>query len=292
MPKEISHILIAKEVFEGLEGSGRDGLARIIRRNMASFYLGAIIPDAFFYDMTPLVRISKNNLWIPRALHMKETANNDRRAVGFFDGISATSPAWEAKLAFAAGIVTHTVSDRLVHGVIDHITRSWDQMGGPAMATHRQIETLMDMILLQPFGVHPRTFELERLVDVHHSTQDILFGFYLSHLSQASGGWDGSLVRALKRAHAQQIFLLKVFAARGLYQIVALSNRLVAGRLGLWSSLFYPEEIGPKVFPILNRLDLDALTDGRSFSGSLASLMKAVVTDAINHIRVGFQRLV
>jgi hypothetical protein len=291
MPKEISHILIANEIFQGLEGSGMDGLARIIRRNVASFYLGAIIPDAFFYDMTPLVRISKNNLWISRALHMKNAASNDKKAVGFFDAISTTSPAWEAKLAFAAGVVTHTVSDRMVHGVIDHVTKGWDQKDGPAMATHRQMETLIDMVLLQLRHSHPRSFDLAKIVHVQDPIRDILFGFHLSHLTQDSGLVDSSLVRALKRAHAQQILLLKVFASRGLYQTVTLSNRLAAGRLGPWSSLFYPETVEPKAFSILDSLDLEGLTDGRSFSGPLSSLIKAIVRDAIILICAGVQRL-
>ncbi|MDY6954217.1 MAG: zinc dependent phospholipase C family protein [Thermodesulfobacteriota bacterium] len=291
MPKEISHILIAKEVLTELKCSEGSELAPLLERHLPSFYLGAIIPDAFFYDMTPLLRVSGNHLWISRALHMKEAAENDKKATGFFEGISVTSPAWETKVAFAAGIVTHTVSDRMVHGVIDYVTESWGEKNGPAMATHRQLETLLDMAFLEPLGLHPRGFPLERFLDMRRSTQNILFAHYLLGLTARSGPQDRSLLGALRRAHGQQLLFLKLFGAKWPCQMVALSNRLAAGRLEPWFRLFYPEEIGTRGFPIMKRLDLDALTDGDRFSGPFASLVATIVAEAIGHIQAGLQRL-
>ena len=107
MPKELSHILIAQDVLAELKGSGRRRLARILEKNLSAFYLGAIIPDAFFYDATPFLGLSKNNVQIARALHLKETAENDARAVGFFDAIAVDPHAWPSKVAFAAGILIY-----------------------------------------------------------------------------------------------------------------------------------------------------------------------------------------
>jgi len=291
MPKELSHILIAQEVFAELKRSGRKRLARIIQKNLPAFYLGAIIPDAFFYDATPFLGLSKNNVQISRALHQKETVQNDAKAVGFFDAITVDAHAWHEKVAFAAGIVTHTVSDRIIHGVIDYYTRTWNQKGGLAIATHRQLETLIDMVLLQPLRVHPRHFPFERLVDVHHPTRDILFQFYLSNLIEAHQIPDPHLLRSLKMAYAQQRLCLKLFAVKGLYHIMNVSNKLAAGRLGIWSSLFYPDTVGTEGFPIMGRMDPNALTDDRSFAGPLPSLIKRITTDAIRHIGMGVHRL-
>jgi hypothetical protein len=292
MPKELSHILIAKEVLADMKRSGREPFAQVLERNMASFCLGAIIPDAFFYDMTPLLKMSGNNLWVSRALHEKKhVANNDKRAVGFFEGISALSPGWEAKAAFAAGIVTHTVSDRMVHGVIDYVTRSWGETDGPAMATHRQMETLMDMVLLEPWGMHPRQIRLDRVVDVDPPTRDMLFRFHLSRLAGADKVQGPCLLRALNKAHVQQCLFLRLFVGRGLYAVIHVLDRLASGRLGPWSSLFYPEQVGTRGFPIMKRLNLNALTDGRSFSGPLSSLVKEIVKDAVFQMSRGFQKL-
>jgi hypothetical protein len=291
MPKELSHILIAQDVFAELKASGRKRLARIIEKNLPAFYLGAIIPDAFFYDATPFLGLSKNNVQLARALHLKETVENDVRAVSFFDAITVDPHQWHAKIAFATGIVTHTVSDRIIHGVIDHYTRSWDQKGGPAMATHRQLETLMDMVLLQPLRLHPRHFQFERLVDIHHPTRNILFRFYLSHLPEVHQTVDPRLLRSLNMAYAQQCLCLKLFAVKALYHIMNVSNKLAAGRLGVWSSLFYPDTVGIDGFPIMDRMDPNGLTDDRSFAGRLRSVVKEITTDTISHIGMGLHRL-
>jgi hypothetical protein len=291
MPKELSHILIAQDVFAELKASGWKRSARIIEKNLPAFYLGAIIPDAFFYDATPFLGLSKNNVQIARTLHLKETVENDARAVSFFDAITVDPHQWQAKVAFAAGIVTHTVSDRIIHGVIDHYTRFWDQEGGLAMATHRQLETLMDMLLLQPLRLHPRHFQFERLVDIHHPTRNILFQFYLSHLIEVHQTVDPRLLRSLNMAYAQQRLCLKLFAVKTLYHIMNVSNKLAAGRLGVLSSLFYPDTVGIEGFPIMDRMDPNTLTDDRSFAGPLHSVVKGITTDAISHIGTGLHRL-
>jgi hypothetical protein len=287
MPKEISHIVIAQEVLAQLKGSGHSLLARIIEENLPAFCLGTIIPDAFFYDLAPSLKISKNIVQVSRALHLKETVKNDERAIGLFEAISLDPRAWHPKAAFAAGIVTHTVSDRIIHGVIDHYTTDWGQKGSVAMASHRQIETLIDMVLLQQSRRHPRDFGLERRTAIDQPTMDCLFRFYLGHLIGDNSSLPICLLKALKRAYAQQRLFLKLFTVQPLYHIMNLSNKLLASCLQTWSTLFYPDTVGTQTFPILHKLDLNALTDGRSFTGTLASLVDEVITEAIRQINVG-----
>jgi hypothetical protein len=291
MPKELSHILIAQKVLAELKKTGIKRLARIIEQNLPAFYLGAIIPDAFFYDATPLLGLSRDTTKMSRALHQKETVQNDARAVGFFDAITLDPHGWRSKVAFAAGIVTHTVSDRVIHDVIDYYTGTWDQKGSLALATHRQLETLMDMVLLRSLHLHPRQFPFERLIDVPHPTLNILFQFYLSHLFEVQQGPAPRLLRSLKMAHAQQRLCFRLFAVKALYHIMNLSNKLAAGRLGVLSSLFYPERVGTEGFPIMVRIDPNALTDDRSFAEPLPSLIQKITADAISHIGMGIQRL-
>jgi hypothetical protein len=291
MPKEISHIVIAQEVLAELKGSGYSLLARIIEENLPAFCLGTIIPDAFFYDVAPSLKISKSIVQVSRALHLKETGKNDKRAVGLFEAISLDPRAWHSKAAFAAGIVTHTVSDRIVHGVIDHYTTTWGHEGRLAIASHRQIETLIDMVLLQQSRQHPRDFGLKRRTAVDRPTQDCLFRFYLGHLIGDNSTLPVCLMKALKRAYAQQCLLLKLFTVGPLYHMMNLSNKLAASSLQAWSSLFYPDTVGTQTFPVLHKLDLNALTDGRSFTVTLATLMDEVITEAIRQIDVGVRML-
>ena len=291
MPKELTHILIAQDVVKELKGSGQQLLARVITENLPAFYLGAIIPDAFFYYVIPFPRIPQDCVQIGRALHSKETLKNDQKAVSFFDAIAADLRTWPLMLAFAAGIVTHTVGDRIIHGVIDHYTTTWEKKGSIAIASHRQIETLIDMVLLQQSRQHPRDFQLEHLTNVDQPTQDRLFRFYLGHLIGDNSTLPLCLLKALKRAHAQQCFFLKLFTVRPLYHITNLSNKLVASCLKAWSTLFYPDTVGTQTFPILHKFDLNALTDGRSLTGTLVSFMDEVITEAIRQINVGVRRL-
>ncbi len=291
MPKELSHILIAQDVLAELKRSGRKRLAGIFEKNISAFFLGAIIPDAFFYDATPFLGLSKNNVQFARALHLKETAENNARALGFFEAIAVDPRAWPSKVAFAAGIVTHTVSDRIVHRVIDDYTRTLDQQGGLATATHRQFETWIDMVLLQALRLHPRDVQLERLADVPHPKRDILLRFYLSHLIEPQRTPDPGMLRSLKLAYAQQRLCLKLFSVKALYHVVNVSNKLATGRLGTWSSLFYPDSAEADGLPIMHRTDSRTLSDDRFSARSLSLVVRRITTDAISHIGLGVGRL-
>lgn len=292
MPKELTHILIAQDVIKQLQRSGQQLLARVIKGNLSAFYLGAIIPDAFFYDVIRLRKAPQNRIQIARSLHSKETLKNDQKAVSFFDHIGADTRVWTLTLAFAAGIVTHTVSDRIIHGVINHYTTNWGHEGSLAVASHRQIETLIDMVLLQQSCQHPKDFGLKRRTAVDPPTQDCLFRFYLRHLIGDNSTSPICLLKDLKRAYAQQRLFLKLFTVEPLYHIMNLSNKLVAsGPHQAWSTLFYPDTVGTQTFPILHKLDLNALTDGRSFTGTLASLVDEVITEAVRQINIGVRKL-
>lgn len=291
MPKELTHILIAQDVVKQLKQSGQQLLARVIKGNLSAFYLGAIIPDAFYYDVIRLRKTPQISIQMARTLHSKDTLKNDQKAVSFFDHIGADPHIWPLTLAFASGIVTHTVSDRIIHGIIEHYTTNWGQKGSAAIASHRQFETLIDMALLQQSRQHPREFGLERLTAIDQPSQDRLFRLYLGHLIGDNSSVPICLLKTLKRAHAQQHLFLKLFTSQPLYHIMNRSNKLLASCLEVWSALFYPDTVGTQTFPILHKIDLNALTDGRYFTGTLASLVDEVITEAIRQINVGVRRL-
>ncbi len=288
MAKELTHIMVARNVLKRLEEARCRNLAQILKENLSSFCLGAIIPDAFLYDLTPFRQVSRHYAHLCRALHSNKRTANDQKAVGFFDAIRVNPDQWQTKTAFAAGIVTHTVTDRIIHGIIDHYTTNWDEKGSLALATHRQLETLIDMVLLDQIGLHPRRFEPEALLDVDKTTEACLLRFYLYQLM---GPFKPNLLNALTRAYAQQRIMLKLFTLKPLYHIVNFLDKPAAGRLLALSNLFYPEAVGSRDFPILDKLDLNALTDGHSFAGTVASLLQEITTDATSHIRIGIDRL-
>jgi hypothetical protein len=62
-------------------------------------------------------------------------------------------------------------------------------------------------------------------------------------------------------------------------------------RLRPWASLVYPKAITYKAFPFLNYLEVDTLTDGRSFKGSLTDLAAKATMGAQAHILEEFKAM-
>jgi hypothetical protein len=287
MAKELTHILIAQEVLARFLDSGEKWAAETIEKYRAAFFLGAIIPDAFFYDVAPLFDAFSGSKRISHALHSKNPEKNIERAKGLFNAAAAESAMGPLKSAFAAGIVTHTAGDHLIHNVIDNYVRQWRQTGALATATHREFETWMDMVLLEQSFGHPRNVPLTQLVTLPSTVKDPLLRFYLAHLMSNNRPVAPRLLAGLKRANRQQILFLRLFRTKRLFRAMALLNHLAGGRLRIWSSLFYPAAPTPKAFSILNRLDADMLTDGSSFEGKATDLFEKAAASAIHHIRGG-----
>jgi len=288
MAKELTHILIAQDVVKQLRRNGQTLLAQLIERNIGAYYLGSIIPDALFYDVYPLRLNPEKYVWLSRAFHKEETAKNDQQAVSLFRSVEANPRVWRLKMAFAAGIITHTVIDRIFHELIEYYTSTWGEGGSVATATHREIETLIDMILLRPLNMTPRQINLAHFIQLDERTKYSLFGFYLDHLVEDHKE-DPPLLNTLRRSHDQQCLFIKLFATLPLYHIIKLTNKLVAGRLVAWHSLFYPEEVGPQTFPVFGKMGVNSLKDERLFDGGLGTCREAASNEAISHINMALK---
>jgi hypothetical protein len=127
--------------------------------------------------------------------------------------------------------------------------------------------------------LNPRDIPLERVIVLNHHAQDALFRFYVGHLLGVRKAQEASLPNALKRAYNQQRFFMRSFSARPLYHFTRLSNKIAAGRLQLWHSLFYPEEVAPQSFRVTDRLKELTLGDA-TFSYAWLNDCKQAATDA------------
>jgi hypothetical protein len=291
MPKELTHIVIAEHVLATLKKSGEASLANILDAHRPAFYLGAIVPDAFFYRVIPLPSMSGGLPTVSSQLHTKDGAKNDERGEGLFQAIAASPAMQPLKTAFAAGIMTHTISDRMIHGVIDYYIRIWRHTGTVALATHRQFETLMDVAVLARSRVRPVDFPLQKILSLTAGQRECLFRFCALHFLKDSAAFHHAPARHLRWAHLQQLFFLKLFRTKGLYRCTGLINRLAGGRLAFLSYLFYPAMVRTGTFPIGNMLDLNALTDGADFQGDVASLVSHAATRSVRLIQACFRRL-
>ena len=291
MAKELTHILIAEDVLKRLSGN-QPLLAQVIQRNASAYYLGSIIPDALFYDLPPFCFNPKKHIWISRALHHRDSRLNDQKALSLFSSISAATNMWSQKMAFSAGVITHTVADRIFHNLIDYYNNAWREDGSDAMATHREIETLIDMALLKPKNVHPRQFCVDHYIALGRSTECALYRFYLAHLTGHAGRHDRSLINVLKRAIRQQRFFLRLFATRHLYHITKISNKAVSNRLQVWHALFYPDTDEAPSFQLPNKIRANPPDDKNPFDrGGLTPYADAAATDAIRCINLAVKSL-
>jgi len=291
MAKELTHILIAQDVLGRLRNS-QPLLAQVLQSNASAYYLGSIVPDALFYDLPPFCLNPKKHLWISRTLHQKDKAQNDQKAMGLFSSISGAPHMWSQKMAFSAGITTHTVADRIFHNLIEHYNDAWNEEGAEVMGTHREMETFIDMGLLKAMNMHPRQFRVDQYIALDRPTEWALYHFYLAYLTGNAGSSNRTLVNVLKRAIDQQRLFLRLFAARPLYHITKVANRMVSNHLRVWHSLFYPDTEEAQSFQFLNKMRENPPSDKNPFDpGGLTPYMDAALTEAIRCINQGVMNL-
>ena len=288
MAKELTHILIAQDVLRRLRDR-QPLLASVIERNASAYYLGAIFPDALFYAWPPFCLHPGKYLWISKALHHKDAARNNQTAANLFSSISGASHMWSEKLAFSAGIITHTVADGTFHDLIAQYNKAWNEAGAEAMGTHREMETFIDMALLKARNIHPKKLRLASYIAMDPRIERGLCHFYLAYVTGNNRISNHSLIHMLKRAIDQQCLFSRLFAARPIYHITRIGDRVLSSRLRLWHALFYPDTQRLESFQFLGRLrgvdshpfDLDGLT----FHTDAAS------TEAIRCINQGVMNL-
>jgi hypothetical protein len=288
MAKELTHILIAGDILGRLTES-QPLLAEVLQSNASAYYLGSIVPDAFFYDLPPFRLNPKKYLWISRALHQKDKTQNDKTAMGFFASISGAPHMWRQKVAFSAGIITHTVTDRIFHDLIEYYNNAWNEEGAEAMGTHREMETLIDMALLKPRNINPRQFGFERHLALDRRTELALYDFYLAYLT---GNRGSSLARLLKRAIKQQGFFMKLFTTRTLYYITKVANSAASNQLRVWHALFYPNTEEPKGSQLISKMRKSppAITNPLD-PGGLTPYTDAASAEAIRCINIAVNSL-
>jgi hypothetical protein len=287
MAKEITHILAAQGVLRHLKSVEQTRLSYVIEKNLGSFFLGAIIPDSVYYDVAPFRLNTHEHSWIARDLHRKEFADNDAKATGLFKAIAAQPSAWRLKAAFAAGVITHTAADRVFHETIDHHTTAWAERGRLAQATHYEIETLVDLLLLECLGMTPRQFVRNNSIRLDRASVLRLCHFYLRHVMGPDRDPDPQLIHVLRRAITQQDLFLRLFMIRPLGLTVNLMSKMsnfVGTQLQAWNRLSYPNRIGHDSFPVLHKLGIKSRHGRRRLVEEVRRLQEQAVGEAAKSI--------
>jgi hypothetical protein len=144
MPKENTHLWFARSLLPEIRDPGMHGA---ISAGMASYLLGSIIPDTFFYSPIPsLVRISE-------FIHGKDGQPTNILIRSVLD--RARGP---EDIVFILGYISHCALDITFHPMVDSLSGDYyDPDPGlreQAMATHRSLETCIDIRIGNDLRMH------------------------------------------------------------------------------------------------------------------------------------------
>jgi hypothetical protein len=187
-------------------------------------------------------------------------------------------------VAFAAGVLTHTVADGIFHGVIDYFLTRWNETGLAALGLHRQIETLYDMVLWGSSRPRQADDPLRERSRLSFKEIRFLLDFIHSVLPSPPGAVGATSVPALRWAFTQQLFLLTLFQYPWAFRLAHWARFLSGGRSDCISGLFYPPVVSAETFPVLKKMDLNHLSNGTGFTGDLKALAGYAVNETVQKI--------
>ncbi len=210
MPKERFHLFLADELVESCEDIPPiDEInGRAARPQGTAFFIGAISPDIFYYDL-PSFSLSP----LGDALH----GLMDREGISpIREWIAQTRASRKSSVLWALGFACHFLADAAWHPVIDALSISIDYCVGKGLSKiecHRLIESEIEALWL------PRSRAPERYSDLlrdFRKDRGLLFetaSIYRGFLDFAGLGAGVSEARIL-RCYMSQNLLLRLFANR------------------------------------------------------------------------------
>ncbi|MDT8272140.1 MAG: zinc dependent phospholipase C family protein, partial [Desulfomonilia bacterium] len=200
MPKENTHLFFSHGLLEDLPG---DELLRELSLNIDAYYLGAVLPDSFYYSADNSVAS------ISAFIHGKDGNPTNTLIFEVLD-----QEPRGADLALILGFITHCALDIVFHPVIYYLSGNYydpdPKNRSRATYWHRHLETGLDIALdntlRMPALVRPRVLKgliFERLVSRHFKVT-------------------GSRIRGTIR---KQVLLNRVFESRRVYRLARLLLR-------------------------------------------------------------------
>lgn len=217
MPKENTHLWFAQTLLSATETA--DGL-KLLRDKPLFFFLGSVIPDAFYYHPRPWT-------WrMPRVLHGSDSEWKNKTPA-WLVGRAGRSES-PADKAFALGYLSHLALDRIFHPVIHVLSgkREGQAASYQIAAKHRLVETALDQIVNQRCLFHriiqPRIGDhvqpLQALaVEVGLGSKDVRQALTIQHLAN------------------------RLILGRGAHKILAFLDRLPLLDLSILRNLCYAQ---------------------------------------------------
>lgn len=147
MPTENTHLYFAHKL---IEQTRQAEWKRVVNENLQAYYLGSVMPDAFYYS--PKARVRE----VAEILHGRHGELTNDIVFDLLD--QARERTSEADLAFTLGYLTHAALDITFHPLIYFLSGNYfdedEKRRYEAMYLHRHLETYLDRKVNKNFFFH------------------------------------------------------------------------------------------------------------------------------------------
>jgi len=227
MPKDITHLMLAKKVIENLPSNSL--FHAPVKNNYNLFLAGSIIPDTpFYYIIGPHSRTVQK---LAARLHTSDSNS----LVPILDLLATVSKREPGGLAFAAGICSHILADTIFHPMIYYFS-GVDGVHTEAQTRHRAFETALDYYFWPLSDNDSAGTSLHHIFNHLEVSQDCFARFYEKIFPVETPSQRKSLHFAIQ----SHMILQSLFKTSSAYKFICF---LYDHKFGIRSShkaLFYP----------------------------------------------------
>jgi len=238
MPSLRSHIIIAEEILNSLESKE---LQSLIREELPLYYLGAIFPDIFYYNLRGEL------LALGDLLHDSQRPNSEKTIKRMFEEITTLPCCDKEKSVFVFGLLTHIAAEQIFHPAVYYFTGNADDPNPKektlSVAAHRHFEMLLDLCLMKIMNKKLKDLDLAKLFKSPRQKRDRIFRFFAANLAGASGTAEEKVFKTINKAYAVLLVLNRLFCNGFCYYLMKAFNVLSRRRLDPYFRLFYPPRI-------------------------------------------------
>ncbi|MCQ2914597.1 MAG: zinc dependent phospholipase C family protein [Alphaproteobacteria bacterium] len=241
MPRDLSHIIISKQIMENAEGD----MQKCIKDNPVAFEMGAICPDAFLFGTNPI---------LSTMIHGGKGHDIRNIVLTMMDNVmEEKDPKIKAeKQAFTYGYLTHVASDQEFHPFVYSLSgckrdNSSDEEKNVINARHRAVETWLDVELLDKEGInikdyHPTLKFLKNMSQVRRMGSFFVDSYKKTFPEAQNVG------SSFKTGFAVQLALGKITRNQTLGNSLRRLDKILGGRLASTVAGFYRDDVEvPKI---------------------------------------------
>jgi hypothetical protein len=240
MPKERSHLLIAREILGRLNNAA---LRQLIERHAAAYYLGAIIPDLKNYDLFGRVEFAH----VADFIHDLVETKNSGLIFQMLSKLKQEAVISEELMVFILGYITHAVSDAIFHPLVYYFTGNYydsdPRQRARSLAAHIAFETLLELALFRSAGETLADFEPAQLCQLTLSRRRAIFRYFARILSEECNEKEEKLFLALNRSYPIFLIISRWFPRPLYYHLARFASLLSFGRLRKYIGFFHPPRL-------------------------------------------------